>query len=127
MNNQKKLKKYTISFIKLLSPHIKKGFYVSAKIFPAEGEGAIIEFLIENKDKGISIEPTSATVNKILTKIEQRLIAGNIEGVKFGGTSMSIEDQRIVLIKGEDSHELWCNSAVEEDVKKVLSPNRGGR
>lgn len=127
MNNKKKLLKYANSFIKLISPYLKKGFYVSAKVFPAAQEGAVIEFIIDESKKGVTLQQVSPSVNKILAKVEQRLIGGNVEGVKFGGTSISIEDQRIVLIKGEDSHDSWSNAAVEEDVKKVVSPDRWAR
>ena len=62
MNNQKKLKKYTNSFINALSPYLKKEFRVSATIHPAFGEGAIIEFEIyEGKNSTITFIGTVPT------------------------------------------------------------------
>lgn len=105
MDNQKKLKKYTDSFIDELSPYLKKGFQVSATIYPASGEGALIEFEIhEGKRSDITIVTTVPRINDTLESIDQRMIGGNIQGVTFRGTNLYMDGQRIVIIKGEDDH-----------------------
>ncbi len=127
MNNQKKLKNYTNLFIDVLSPYLKKGFQLSATIHPAIGEGAIIEFEInEGKRSNITFNSARQTINEVLENIDQRLIGGNIQGLRFGGTNLYMEGQRIIIIKGEDDQEQWSNKAVIDDVNRVVSPRKGG-
>ena len=55
------------------------------------------------------------------------MIGGNIEGVKFGGTNLYLEGNRILIIKGEDDPSSWSNNAVIEDVQRVVSTSQGGK
>ena len=122
MQNLKKLNSYTNSFISELKSHLKKGFRVSAKIYPASGEGAIIEFLIHDKYRSdISDMKVVSKINDTLKKIDQKMIGGNIDGVTFKGTNLYMDGQRIVVIKGEDEHRFWTKRAAKDDVDRVTS------
>ncbi|WP_418608943.1 hypothetical protein ACNSN2_07255 [Pseudoalteromonas sp. US3C1013] len=126
MNNQKKLKKYTGSLLSSLSRYIKKGMNLSATVYPANDEGAIIEILIEESKKNeITIVDSVPRINDTLEKVDQRLIGGNIQGVTFRGTNLYMDGNRILIIKGEDAHNEWSNAAVSEDVKRIVSPKGG--
>ena len=128
MQNKKLLIKYTNSFIDELTPYLKKGFQVYATIHPAKGEGAVIEIEIEKgKRSEITFLSVISRVNDTLEKIDQKLIGGNIQGVTFRGTNLYMEGQRIVILKGQDEHSFWNNNAAREDVKNVVSPNRGAK
>ncbi len=121
MNNNKKLRKYTTSFINVLSPYLKKGFQISATIHPATEEGAIIEFEIKKgKQKKITILKTVQKINNTLKNIDQKFIGGDIENLSFGGTNLYMEGQRILIIKGDDDHSYWSNKAVIEDVDRIM-------
>jgi hypothetical protein len=123
MNNQKQLKKYANRFIERLKPSIRSGYDISAKIYPAQAQGAILEFEInEAKKSSLSIQQTTDSINTSLKGIEQRFIGGNIDGVKFSGTNVYLEGNRILLIKGEDEHKAWSNAAVEDDIQRIISP-----
>ena len=128
MDNHKKLKKYTNSFIDALTSYLKKGFQVSATIHPASGEGAVIEFEInEGKRSDITILNTVPRVNDTLENIDQKMIGGNIQGVTFRGTNLYMDGQRIVILKGENDHSFWSNKSAGEDVRNVVSPKRGAK
>jgi hypothetical protein len=123
MNNQKLLKKYANSFVSSMKPSIKLGYNVSAKIHPTNGNGATIEFEINDSKKSeVSLVQTVDSVNKTLATIEQNMIGGNIEGVRFSGTNIYMDGNRIVIIKGDNEHSSWDNSAAQKDVQKVISP-----
>jgi hypothetical protein len=62
------------------------------------------------------------TINKALTNIQQRMFGGNLDGIKFGGTNISMEPNRIILIKGEDENPEWSDQAAQNDVKRILAP-----
>lgn len=124
MNNQKQLTKYVKLLIEKLALHIRKGLIISADIYPAKGEGAIIELIINEKNKEIKFHQATATINVTLQHVDQKIVSGNINGIRFGGTNISMEGQRIVIIKGEDRHEEWSNKAVERDLQRIVGPHQ---
>ena len=122
MNNRKLLRKYVGRFIARLKPSLRQGYDIRAIIYPARAKGAIVEMrIVEASKPTIKFTPDFDTVNRALKGIEQRLIGGNIDSVSFSGTNAYLEGDRILLIKGDDSHAHWSNSAVEVDLKKILS------
>jgi len=123
MNNHKLLKKYANSFIDSIKPNIKAGYEIAVNIHPSNASGATIEFeIIEDKKSKITVIPSVASVNKTLGVIEQRMIGGNLDGVRFAGTNVYMEGNRIVIVKGEDEHSSWSKRAAEEDAKRVIPP-----
>ncbi len=66
--------------------------------------------------------PIEESVNLALNKIEQRMFRGNIDGLKFAGTNISMEPNRIILIKGEDTKSEWNDKGARKDVKRILAP-----
>ena len=127
MNNQKHLKKYTNSVIVELSKYLRKGMKIKAKIYPVTSEGALIELVInENNQSNIEISSTVPRVNDALNKVDQNLISGNIQGVTFKGTNLYMDGKRILIIKGEDTHNEWSNAAVQKDIKRIVSPRGDG-
>ena len=123
MNNQKQIKKYANSFISTLKSNLKSGYETSVLVHPADGKGAILEFLISKSEKeNIAFTSSVSTINKILENIEQKFIGGNIAGVTFSGTNVYMDGNRIVIIKGDNDHESWSNSAADADVWRVLTP-----
>jgi len=104
------------------------GVYVKTIIYPVEGEGAVFEFVFNKEKLGTEeISKLRKSIGNVLSEIPQRLISGNIEGVKFGGTSLYLEGNRILVIKGEDAQDQWSGNAVIEDVRRVVSSSEGGR
>ncbi len=94
---------------------------MACKVYPVEKEGAILEFVlgsdVENDDKYLTVKET---VNAALKHVEQKMFGGNLDGIKFGGTNISMEPERIVLIKGEDNDSLWNDAGAKHDVQQIL-------
>lgn len=128
MKKNSRLKKYVELFKRNISSYLAPNVSVKTVIYPVEEEGAVFEFVF-NKE-GINTEEISKLrkrVGTVLSEIPQRLIAGNIDSVHFGGTNLYLEGNRILVIKGEDSHEQWSGNAVIDDVRRVVSSSQGGR
>ena len=121
MEDKKTIQEYVNNFRRHLVQHLKPGIGLSCKIFPAKAEGAVFEFalapIISNEDL---FEDSKNTVNSILEDIPQSMFGGNIAALKFGGTNISMEPNRIVLIKGEDDPELWNDQGAKNDVEKII-------
>lgn len=128
MKKQSKLKKYSEFFKRNIKQFLSPGVSIKTKIYPVEAEGAVFEFLLNTEsDQTEILEKTRPTVGKVLAEIPQRMVGGNIEGVKFGGTNLYLEGNRVLVIKGEDSFENWTARAVENDVKRVVSTSQGSK
>lgn len=128
MQRKQRLEKYVELFKRNIASYLAPGVAVKTVIYPVEGEGAVFEFFF-NKD-GPSTEEISKirkTVGKVLSEIPQQMISGNSEGIKFGGTNLYLEGNRILVIKGEDAQEQWNGEAVIDDVKRVVFSSQGGR
>lgn len=128
MNKQPKLKKYTELFRRNIQKFLAPGILVQTTIYPVDQEGAVFEFLL-NKDGNATekVESPKRSVGAVLSVIPQNIIGGQFEGVRFGGTNLLLEGNRVLVIKGEDSPEHWTGSAVVSDVQRVVSTSLGSR
>lgn len=122
MNQTGKLKKYAELFESRLKQYLANGISVHTKIYPSTGEGAVYEFILDGNDKGkLIMMPPLQSVGDILSIIPQKMIGGDMRNVKFKGTNLSLENNRILVIKGEDDREQWSGSAAIADVDRVVS------
>lgn len=114
---------YVNNFRINMSIYLKPGLGILCDIYPIESEGAILVFTlglnINNKDTYMKIEKK---VNDSLKKIPQKAFGGNLEGFKFGGTNLITEDNRIIIIKGEDTLSDWNDKSAKNDVQRLVDP-----
>ena len=128
MQKASRLKKYVELFKRNISQYVADGVDIRSTIYPVESEGAVFEFLLNNtNDQNEVIEKTRPTVGRVLSEIPQRMVGGNVDGVRFGGTNLYLEGNRILIIKGEDDASSWSGNAVLEDVQRVVSTSQGGK
>lgn len=128
MRKTSKLKKYAELFKRNISKFLAPGISVSTVIYPVEQNGAVFEFMLLREGRSNEkVESLRKSVGVVLSQIPQRLIGGNIENVTFSGTNLYLEGNRILVIKGDDTPEAWNNSAVLEDVQRVVSTSMGGK
>ena len=107
---------------------MKPGVGLACNSYPTKSGGAILEFTIgQQVANDDHIKPVEPTVHDALGKIKQRAFGGNLAGFRFAGTNVVMEDNRIILIKGEENAEAWDDKAALEDVKRIVRPSSGGR
>jgi hypothetical protein len=128
MEDIRTIQSYINNFRRHISRFLKPGVGLSCKVYPAKGEGAVVEFTlgpnVPNEDK---FDSSYDTVNTALKTVPQHMIGGNIDAVKFGGTNISMEPDRILLIKGEDAVNLWDDAAAHDDVSRIVAVKGGNR
>jgi hypothetical protein len=121
MQDRKLIQSYINNFRRHIVAFLRPGIGLACKVHPAKKEGAVLEFLIgpdvQNDDEYFPVEET---VSAILRHVPQRMVGGNLDGIKFGGTNISMEPNRIVLIKGEDSDGLWNDDGAKHDVERIV-------
>ena len=128
MKRSTRLKKYVELFKRNINQFLAPDVDIKTTIYPVEAEGAVFEFVFNrSNDSTETVEKLRPTVGSVLSKIPQRLVTGNIEDIKFGGTNLYLEGDRILVIKGEDDQESWSGTAIIEDVKRVVSSSQGGK
>lgn len=128
MKKSSRLKKYTELFKKNINRYLAPGIEIKTTIYPVEANGAVFEFFFnKNNDTTETTDKIRPTIGKVLSDIPQRMVGGNIENVKFGGTNLYLEGNRILIIKGEDDPSAWSGNAVMEDVQRVVSTSQGGK
>lgn len=123
MQDRDTIQEYINNFRRRLSPYLKPGMGIACSVYPAK-VGAILEFSIglnlENIDQQKEV---SETVNQALKLIKQKAFGGNLEGFRFSGTNYIMEDNRVILIKGDSTE--WNDVAAEKDVLRLVSMSQG--
>ena len=126
MKKLSKLNKYVELFIKNIQKYLSKNICIHSVIHPVHGSGAVFEFFLKpGAETSQSVKPTEKSVSAVLSKIPQNMIAGDLNNVHFGGTSIYLEGNRIIVIKGEDKSEYWSGTTVKNDVMRVVSSSQG--
>jgi hypothetical protein len=119
------IQEYVNNFRRHLAPQLRPGIALASRAHPAKGEGALVEFFF--KPGGSNQDETTAvfeSVNEALGTVTQHMVGGNVAGVRFGGTNISMEPDRILLIKGEDAMHEWDDAAALRDVLRIIAPQR---
>ncbi|MBU1208085.1 MAG: hypothetical protein KKH04_14340 [Proteobacteria bacterium] len=128
MHDYETIQAYVNNFRRHISPNLKPGIGLSCKIYPAQRGGAVLEFSIgpniANEDH---FEAAMESVNAILKVVPQRMVGGNIDALRFGGTNISMEPNRILIIKGEDIATLWSDEGAQSDVEKIIRGQAGAQ
>jgi hypothetical protein len=129
MHDYNTIQSYVNNFRRHISPYLKPGIGLSFKIYPAQEGGAVLEVSIgQNIPSEDQFKSVATSANAALRDVPQKMVAGNIDAIKFGGTNISMEPNRIVLIKGEDDPALWNDQAAKNDVEKIIgAQTRSGR
>jgi hypothetical protein len=129
MNDNETIQSYVNNFRRHISPYLKPGIGLSFRIYPARQEGAVLEISIgQNISNEDHFETMAPSANAALSRVpHQRIVGGNIDAFKFGGTNISMEPNRIVLIKGEDDADLWNDQAAKNDVERIVGTQTRSR
>ena len=105
---------------------LRPGIGLSCIAYPAKHKGAVFEFTIgpaiSNADQ---IRTPVWKINDGLKEVKQRAFGGNLDGITFGGSSLLIEDNRIIILKGDDSDALWNDAAALQDVQRIITAQTG--
>lgn len=125
MKDSKTIERYLKFFGRRLSERLKPGIAYDCNVYPTNGPGAVLEFLFRSGiDNKVEYKPAEETVSSALVHVPQKLVGGNISGIQFSGTNISLEGNRILLIKGEDSEQDWDSVAAKNDISRIFHTHR---
>ena len=117
------IQKYLNNFRRLFSPYLVKDVNFKTVVFPSN-DGAIIEIIFSKfspaKDE---FRKSEIKLSDSLKRIEQHAFGGNLDGFHFVGTNYLLENEKIFIIKDNNSLE-WTAKKAQEDVFKLLNPKK---
>jgi hypothetical protein len=127
MKKKERITRYANKLFLELKPKLQGDVQADLVVYPAIGKhGAVVEVKLQRgsapTSKGLKFEPPSPSVNYVLKRIPQHFFGGNIDAVQFSGTNISLEENRILVIKGDDQH--WSESDAIADISRVLGAKR---
>ena len=128
MQDQKTIQAYINNFRRNITPFLRPGIGLSCEVHPAVQDGAILQFFIGPDVSNVDqyFEPTD-TVNSALRNVPERMVGGDPNAIQFSGTSISMKPNRIILIKGEDSLDLWDDKGARADVRHIVDVHMRGQ
>jgi hypothetical protein len=126
VQNVETIQSYVNNFRRHLSPVLRPDIGATITAYPARDPGAVLVVMFaKDAPSRDTIEPPFPSVGEILKVVPQRMIdATNFSGIRFGGTNISMEPNRVVLIKGEDDNNEWDDRAAARDVQRIANPHR---
>jgi len=121
VENKALIQTYLNNIRRHLVPKLRPGIGVSSSFYPASSGGGLLEIQVgpakANSDVVLPAEPS---IGAILMKVPQHAFGGNLSGVKFSGTNIVAEGDRLILIKGDDLPENWSDEAAARDLEMAL-------
>lgn len=112
---------YINNFRRRFTAYLRPGIGLACDVYPTKSGEAVIAFTI---GEGIQNEDTfhskSNNLGSALKNVKQSAFSGSIENIKFSGTNVILENNKIIFIKDANRQE-WTDSAVKHDLKKIFS------
>ena len=121
MKDIKKIERYAERIKSKLHSNVQTGVGIDISVYPAEEKGGVIEIkLNKNTNDTFHLEDPKRSVNDVMRAIPQRLVGGDLSGVSFDGTNISMEGNRILFVKGNDNE--WDVSSADTDLSRIFNP-----
>ena len=128
MKDEIKINNYVSALSQQLSSRLVEGVDIKTIVHPVNQEGAVIEIVLEKgTGGGIEYQDATETVNDAASTVSQNLVTGDLSGITFSGTNISMQDNRIVLIKGGDADNEWNTSSAASDLNRIFNLSEGSK
>ena len=117
---QEDFKSYFKDFISkhriILRPGVN--YFADAIVSTKDGSLIFIEF---KEGKGsFKYEKTDETIGNVLMRLPQKAFGGNLSNVKFGGVNIVREGNKLIIIKGDNSPNVWSKSEAYKDAFREI-------
>lgn len=127
MKDREKIGEYVAAFTGKLIDRLAAGIEIKTIVHPANLAGAVIEILLEKNAGGeVQYLTPTETINDAISGVDQNLVSGDLSGITFSGTNISMSNNRIVLIKGEDADGDWSENSAVSDLNRIFHLSEGG-
>lgn len=116
------IKKYVTVFIAIHRKILNPIYSYSVKCFISKTQGAIVWFqFVRDKKSKFDIQYVDTTIAQILATIPQHAFEfGENVNVRFEGTNIIRENDKLLIIKGSNGKEAWSATQAILDAKKEV-------
>lgn len=124
MRDRQVIQSYINNFRRHITSFLRPRVGIRAVVHPCVEDGAVIEFFLgPNIESDDEYSADRMNLAEVLAGIRQNFVGGNLGGVRFLGTNISLEPDRIMLIK-EDSLDEWSDEKAKKDIESIVSTYR---
>jgi hypothetical protein len=118
MDDKQIIQRYLNDIRRHLVPKLRPGVGISSNFYPASTGGGLLEIKFGPQQANVDqVLATSSTIGHILQIVPQRTFPGDFTGMKFSGTNVVLEGDRLLLIKGGDDPADWTDAAAAKDLE----------
>ena len=97
-------------------------YYIQAIVSRKEGSLLFFEFKEGKGDFGY--KQIDEPIAKALMDLPQRAFGGDLSGVKFAGTNIVRESNKLIIIKGDNSPNAWSKTEAYKDAFREVTEIR---
>lgn len=121
--NQQTIQEYINNFRTYISRSLRPNIGLEIEVYDCGEQGAVL--IVKFNPGGRSGDNFSKnnSIADALSGIEQNFIAGDLSGVTFRGTNISMMEDKIIFIKDSNPYE-WTLEKMQEDISMITSPPR---
>jgi hypothetical protein len=114
------IRRYCDEFISkhkaILRPDLN--YDILAIVSKKEGSLLFIEF--KEGKRQLKYELTDEPIGKVLMLLPQKAFGGDLTGVRFAGTNIVREGNKLILIKGDNSSKAWSQMEAKKDAFREI-------
>jgi hypothetical protein len=122
MANEDDFRRYLKTYMSHFRNILKPPNGVEAKAYVSRLHGSLLFLTFRPGEDTFEYRLiTDKKIGAILQEIPQKGFAGNLENIDFGGVNRIIEENKIIYIKGDNTHEVWSPEIAEQDAKTEMS------
>lgn len=120
--NEDDFRRYLKTYVSHFRNILKPSYGVEAKAYVSRLHGSLLFLTFRPGEDTFEYRLiTDKKIGAILEEIPQKGFAGNLENIDFGGVNRIIEENKIIYIKGDNTHEVWSPEIAEQDAKNEIS------
>ena len=121
MATAKDFRQYCATFMSIYRVALKKnvGVYCESYVSTRHGSLVFLKFVIGSSK--FKFKQTSSSIGKILEKLPQRGISGDLSNVIFEGKNIISGGNTLIIIKGDNSSQAWSHIEARRDAQEEVA------
>lgn len=116
--------KYCEEFISKHRTILRPDLNYNIQAIVSRKEGSLIFFEFKTGPRRFRYKQIDKPIAMALMQLPQRAFGGDLSGVKFGGTNIVREGNKLIIIKGDNSKEAWSKKEAIKDALKEIKDIR---
>lgn len=113
-------KKYYEEFVKRHRVILKPSYNYKVKAYVSEKQGSLIFLEFVKGPCSFTYKRIKESIGTILEKIPQHAYTGNLSNTIFSGKNIIREENKLIIIKGDNSPSAWSKEEAKKDAEQEI-------